>query len=87
MRHHMTQDNYIDIYTTIQDYADEVVTPALELSDEISPTHEQKQEIARAMTVWHDEYTPAGDINMNKSGFIENDTVDFWEVVAAVIGD
>lgn len=77
----------MDIYSTLDDYAAAIVAPALESSDNITVTRGQLLEIAGRMTVWHDEYTTGGDINLNKSGYIEDDTADFWETVAAVIED
>lgn len=76
------------IYSTLDDYIEEVVAPAIAscgLDD--SPTSEQLLAIAHAMTIWHDEYTPAGDIDLNHTGYIEDDTRDFWAVAWGILGE
>ena len=66
------------IYSTLDDYITHRIAPALADLDE-DPTREQLLAIARAMTTWHDEYTPTGEINVTQSGYIEDDTRDFWD--------
>lgn len=67
------------IYNTLDDYITHRVAPALADLDE-DPTREQLLTIARAMTTWHDEYTPAGEINLNRTGYIEDASRDFWDI-------
>jgi len=68
------------IYSTLDDYITQQVAPALaELNT--TATRDQLREIAHQMTIWHDEYTPAGEINLNRSGYVKNTTRDFWTVV------
>lgn len=72
------------IYSTLDDYIDQRVAPAL--ADLDTPaTRDQLHAIAHEKTMWHDEYTPAGDINLNRSGYIENETADFWAIAWAHI--
>ena len=76
------------IYPAVNDYADSQVWPALMGGDEkIDCTEEQALEIARRCTEWHDEYTASGDIRVNKSGYVERQGVDVWDVVAEVLND
>lgn len=74
------------IYHTLDDYITHRVAPALADLDE-EPTRAQLLTIARAMTTWHDEYTPAGDIALTRSGYIEDDTRDFWAVAWDTLGE
>lgn len=67
------------IYSTIDDYIARRVAPALADLDE-APTRDQLLTIAHAMTIWHDEYTPTGEINLNRSGYIEDGERDFWDI-------
>lgn len=60
------------VYTTRQDYIDQVITPAL--GDEINDF--DVDGIADDMLVYTD-----GNGNANRAGLIENDN-DFWEVAA-----
>lgn len=66
------------IYSTIDDYIDQQVAPALADLDE-APTRDQLLTIAHKMTTWHDEYTPAGDIDLDRTGYIEDPERDFWD--------
>lgn len=66
------------IYTTLDDYITHRVAPALADLDE-EPTRAQLLTIARAMTIWRDKYTPAGDIDLTRSGYIEDTERDFWD--------
>lgn len=75
----------MSVYSTLDDYAAAIVYPALESADGVTITHDQALEIARAMTIWHDEYTPGGQINVTRSGYIENTAADFWGTVATVL--
>lgn len=74
------------IYSTLDDYITHCIAPALADLDE-DPTREQLLTIAHAMTTWHDEYTPADEINLNRSGYIEDDTHDFWDIAFNVLFD
>lgn len=66
------------IYSTIDDYIAQAVRPSLgEYADDYD-----LRSIAQEMTEWHDEITPSGDINLNHSGFIEREDVDFWDIAA-----
>lgn len=66
------------IYSTLDDYITHRVAPALADLDE-DPTRDQLLAIAHDMTTWHDEYTPAGGIDLNRTGYIEDGTRDFWD--------
>ena len=65
------------IYTTKQDYIAQVITPAL---GDYAAEHDIDQ-IADEMLNWHNEVESNGDINLGRSGFVENDEKDFWTVV------
>lgn len=65
------------IYTTKQDYIAQVITPAL---GDYAAEH-NIDAIADEMLTWHNEVDSNGDINIGRSGFIENDDKDFWAVV------
>lgn len=78
----------MNIYPAVNDYADSQVWPAIVNSDvDLDCTEEQALEIARRMTEWHDEYTASGDIRVDKSGYVERQGVEFWDVVAEVLND
>ena len=65
------------LYSTASDYINDVVLPALgEYADE-----HDVDAIAADMTMWHDEIDEAGNISLDKSGLVERDDVDFWDVV------
>ena len=74
------------IFTTIDDYVTAVVAPALE-NHPGHVTREQMLTIAHAMTTWHDEYTPAGDIDLNRTGYIERPDADFWAITWDILTD
>lgn len=60
-------------YTTTQDYIDQNITPGL---GDVTLTDEQALEVAQAMT------------ESNEDGqLIERQDVEFWDVVADVLGD
>lgn len=65
------------IYTTKQDYIAQVITPAL---GDYAAEHDIDQ-IADEMLNWHNEVDGNGDINLGRSGFIEDEAKDFWAVV------
>ena len=67
-----------DIYATISDYINDVILPAL---GGYAAGHDVEA-IAAEMTEWHDEIDEAGAIVLDKSGLVERDDVDFWDVVA-----
>ena len=71
-------------YTTTQDYIEQNITPGL---GDVELTDEQALEVAQRMTEWHDECDDEGNILLNKSGLVEREDVDFWNVVADVLGD
>ena len=60
-------------YTTTADYIEQNITPGL---GDVELTAEQALEIAQRMT----ERNAAGDL-------VERDDIDFWDVVADVLGD
>lgn len=66
------------IYTSTTDYITAVVSPALTNCDG-DYDHEA---IAAAMTEWHEEKNTNGEILLDKSGLVEREDVDFWEIVA-----
>lgn len=72
-------------YNTTQDFINQTFPE--DLGDGTRLTHDQEHEIAEQMLVWHDEYTPSGDINLNESGFVEREDVDFWELVQNTLDD
>ena len=59
-------------YTTTQDYITQNIDTGL---GDITLTDEQAQEIASRMTEWKD------------GKLVERTDVDFWDVVAGVLGD
>lgn len=66
------------LYSTTTDYINDVVLPALgTYADE-----HDVDAIAADMTVWHNEVDEADNINLDKSGLVERDDVDFWDVAA-----
>lgn len=60
-------------YTTTQDYIDQNITPGL---GDIELTNDQALEVAQAMTEWNED----GQLT-------EREDVNFWDVVADVLGD
>ncbi|CAB0830344.1 hypothetical protein [Corynebacterium diphtheriae] len=66
------------IYTSTTDYITAVVAPALTHCDG-DYDHEA---IAAAMTEWREEKNANGEILLDKSGLVEREDVDFWEIVA-----
>lgn len=72
------------VYTTTQDYIDHNIAPGL---GDVELTDEQAWEVAHRMTEWHDEFDGHGNILGNFSGLVERDDIDFWDVVADVLGD
>lgn len=59
-------------YTTTQDYIEQNITPGIG----VELTDEQALEVARRMTKW----TVTREL-------VEREDVDFWDVVADVLGD
>lgn len=59
-------------YTTTQDYITQNITPGL---GDVELTDEQAQEVASRMTEWQD------------GKLVERTDIDFWDVVADVLGD
>lgn len=64
------------LYSTITDYINEVVVPSL---GEHADDHDVAA-IAAEMTEWHNEIDANGNVNLNKSGLIERNDVDFWDI-------
>lgn len=60
-------------YTTTQDYIEQNITPGL---GDVELTDEQALEVAQRMT----KRTASGEL-------VERDDIDFWDVVADVLGD
>ncbi|MDK8241670.1 hypothetical protein [Corynebacterium coyleae] len=60
-------------YTTTQDYIEQNITPGL---GDVELTDEQALEIAQNMTEWNEN----GEL-------VEREDIDFWDVVADVLGD
>ena len=60
-------------YATTQDYITENITPGL---GDVELTNEQAQEVAQRMTEWNEH-----------GQLVEREGVDFWDVVADVLGD
>lgn len=68
------------IYSTLDDYITHRIAPALADLDE-DPTRDQLLAIAHTMTQWHDDYTADfTQINLNRSGYVEREDADFWDV-------
>lgn len=67
------------IYSSKNEYIAQVITPAL---GDYAAEHDIDQ-IACEMLIWHDEAESSGDINLGRSGFIEDGSKDFWAVVEA----
>ena len=67
------------IYSSKNDYIAQVIEPAL---GEYAADHDI-DEIADAMLIWHDEINDKGQIDLGRSGFMEDDAQDFWAVVEA----
>lgn len=65
------------IYTTKNDYIAQVIEPAL---GEYAADHDIDA-IADDMLIWHDEINDKGQINLGKSGFVENEDKNFWAVI------
>lgn len=66
------------IYTSTTDYITAVVSPALTDCD----GEYDHEAIAAAMTEWREEKNANGEILLDKSGLVEREDVDFWEIVA-----
>src|SRR5699024_8396506 len=79
LRNHMGKETEMTIYTTKHDYIAKDITPAL---GDYAAEHDIDQ-IAYEMLIWHDEVESSGDINLGRSGFIEDGSKDFWAVVEA----
>ncbi|AWB84764.1 hypothetical protein [Corynebacterium liangguodongii] len=69
------------IYTSIQDYITENIYNG---GFDHPITDDQAEDIAREMLVWHDEIDDRGNINLNRSGLVEREGVDFWDVVSRI---
>lgn len=67
------------IYTSKNNYIAQVIEPAL---GEYAAEHDIDA-IAYEMLIWHDEINDKGQIDLRKSGFMENPAQDFWAVVEA----
>lgn len=67
------------IYHNKENYIGEVIEPAL---GEYAAEH-NIDAIADQMLNWHDEINDKGQVIDNKSGFLEDDSKDFWSVVEA----
>lgn len=64
------------IYTTISDYIDQEVAPALgEWKDDYD-----MEAIAQDMLEWHSEPHPLGGINGDTFGLVVREDLDFWDV-------
>lgn len=70
------------IYETAADYITENITPGL---GDVELTNEQAQEVADKMLIHFGMADTAG--HTTASGLVENPDLDFWDVVAEVIGD
>ena len=80
-----TTDHYGNtwtIYETAADYITENITPGL---GDVELTNEQAQEIADKMLIHFGMADVAG--HTTASGLVENPDLDFWDVVAEVLGD
>lgn len=74
-------------YTTTQDYITENIAPGL---GDITLTDEQALEVAQRMTDFHETYEvtqEGGSIATLRNVYTEREDVDFWDVVAEVLGD
>lgn len=60
-------------YTTTQDYIDQNIATGL---GDVEITEEQALEIAQAMTEWNED-----------GQLVERQDIEFWDVVADVLGD
>lgn len=60
-------------YTSTQDYITQNITPGL---GDITLTEDQALEIAQTMTEWNED-----------GQLVERQDIEFWDVVADVIGD
>ena len=70
------------IYETAADYITENITPGL---GDVELTNEQAQEVADKMLIHFGMADTAG--NTTHTGLVENPDLDFWDVVAEVLGD
>ena len=69
----------MSIYSSKNDYIAQVIEPALGgYAAEFDI-----DEIVDAMPIWHDEINDKGQAIDNKSGYMEDEDRDFWEVVEA----
>lgn len=74
-------------YTTTQDYITENIAPGL---GDITLTDEQALEVAQRMTDFHETHEVAQEDGSNvtlRNVYVEREDVDFWGVVAEVLGD
>ena len=68
----------MNLYETTADYEREVVLPALgDMADDYDTLS-----IAQDMLTYHEEQDERGRTLINRTGFVERDDVDFWEIVA-----
>lgn len=65
------------IYTTKNDYISQIITPAL---GEYAADFDVEA-IADDMLIWHNDINNKGQNNLSKSGLIEDESQDFWQVV------
>lgn len=75
------------VYTTVHDYINANI--ALGLGD-VELTYEQAQEVARRMTDFHETYEVTqedGSTATLRNVYTEREDLDFWDVVADVLGD
>ena len=73
----------MQLYSSTTDYITHNIAPGL---GDVELTNDQALEIAQTMTEWHNEYDADGNILLGKSGLVERTDLDFWDVVAEVIG-
>lgn len=83
MRICRSDDDCLELYTTIDDY---IATFGYDLGEGVVLTREQALEIADEMCEWHEERDEDGNIVLNHCGYVERDDVEFWDVVARVLG-
>lgn len=65
------------IYTTKNDYIAQIINPAL---GEYAADFDVEA-IADDMLIWHNDINNKGQNNLSKSGLIEDESQDFWQVV------
>lgn len=74
-------------YTTITDYITENITPGL---GDVKLTDDQAREVAQRMTDFHETYEVPqedGSTATLRNVYTEREDLDFWDVVADVLGD